>query len=280
MKTNGAKSMLFFAITILSAVLFTACMENAGIQEEEKPVSASVVPVEAVEVTLAPTAAPTPTLAPAPEPTPTPTQEPTPEPTPSPEPTAYRSAAYPLTSPSLRTHEGGRYPEEDKLNDDPEKFIAVVDLTNQAVMVYEKDAFDHYSVLVREMICSSGIEETAKSPRGIFTMGTDKKRFAYFTSFDCYAQYWSQIEGRIYFHSVPYSERDDRYLMEEEFWKLGTPASHGCIRLMPDDAQWIYLYLCPGTTVIITDDVPPSETLRERLLPKSTPEPDCYMINP
>lgn len=277
MRDCRARWTLFAVIPIISLALFASCMGNSG-----TPGAPSAEPVALIEVTLTPTpeAAPTPPPTEEPTPSPSPTLEPTPEPTPIPEPTAYRSADYPLTPKSLRPHEDGRYPEEEKLNDDPEKFIAVVDLTNQVVMIYERDAYGNYSVLVREMICSSGIEETDRSPRGTFTMGEDKKRFAYFTSFDCYAQYWSQIRGRIYFHSIPYSQRDDRYLMEEEFWKLGAPASHGCIRLLADDAQWIYLYLCPGTTVVITDELPQSEALRQRLLPKSTPVPDCYMINP
>ena len=225
-------------------------------------------PVETVEIQP-------PTPAPA---TPTPVPTPTPTPEPTPEPTAYRSEDYPLAAKSLRTHEGGRYAEEAKLNDDPALFKAVVDLTNQAVFVYTADENGEYTTLVREMICSSGIEETNRSPRGTFTMGDDYKRFAFFVRFNCYAQYWSQIRGRIYFHSVPYSERDDRYLMGEEFWKLGEPASHGCIRLLPDDAQWVYLYLCPGTTVVITDELERDEELRARLLPKETPTPDCYMI--
>ena len=49
-------------------------------------------------------------------------------------------------------------------------------------------------------------------------------------------------------------------------------------RLLPDDAQWVYLYLCPGTTVVITDELERDEELRARLLPKETPTPDCYMI--
>ena len=77
---------------------------------------------------------------------------------------------------------------------------------------------------------------------------------------------------------MPYSERDDRYLIEEEFWLLGQPASHGCIRLLPDDAQWVYLYLCPGSTVTITDELPADPALVARLLPKETPTPDCYEI--
>ena len=234
-------------------------------------------PPNPVDVTAMPDpTTPAPTPSPTPEPTPTPTPSPTPSPTP--EPTAYQSAAYPLTPKSLRTYEGGRYPEETPLNEDPEKFYAVVDLTNQVVFIYEKDAAGEYTVLVRAMICSSGIEEGSPSPRGTFQMGEDYKRFAFFVNFGCYAQYWSQIRGRIYFHSVPYSERDDRYLIEEEFWLLGQPASHGCIRLLPDDAQWIYLYLCPGSTVTITDELPADPALVARLLPKETPTPDCYEI--
>lgn len=258
-----------FVPVCLTAALCAGCTLSP--QSTPAPAPVDVTPVPAA-------ATPALTPSPTPEPTPSPTPVPTPSPTPTPEPTAYQSAEYPLTPKSLRTREGGRYPEEERLNEDPEKFRAVVDLTNQAVCVYEKDEAGEYTVLVREMICSSGIEETNRSPCGTFQMGEDYKRFAFFVNFNCYAQYWSQIRGRIYFHSVPYSERDDRYLIEEEFWLLGQPASHGCIRLLPDDAQWIYLYLCPGSTVTITDELPANPELVARLLPKETPAPDCYEI--
>lgn len=272
MKLLRARIVLYAALPLLALalpVLLVSCMYRANMPD---------TPHIDVEVTLPFTPEPTPEVTPVVAPVMTIAPTPTATPEPTPEPTAYRSAAYPLPPKSLRTREGGRYPEEEKLNGDPDQFKAVVDLVNQAVMIYERDAQGEYSVLVREMICSSGIEATNRSPRGTFKMGEDKKRFAYFTSFYCYAQYWSQIRNRIYFHSVPYSERDDRFLMEEEFWKLGAPASHGCIRLMPDDAQWVYLYLCPGTTVVITDEFPQDAALRERLLPKATPAPDCYEI--
>jgi lipoprotein-anchoring transpeptidase ErfK/SrfK len=267
------KKLKVYKYTLLLCIPLALLLSACGVIDDDKNVETVVI--------QAPTAKPTesmPTPSPTPEPTPTPTPEPTPTPSPTPEPTAYQSEEYPLAAKSLRTHEGGRYAEEEKLNDDPTLFRAVVDLTNQVVFVYKADENGKYTVLVREMICSSGIEETNRSPRGTFTMGEDYKRFAYFVNFGCYAQYWSQIRGSIYFHSVPYSERDDRYLMEEEFWKLGEPASHGCIRLLPDDAHWIYLYLCPGSTVIITDEYERDEELRARLLPKETPTPDCYMI--
>ena len=167
---------------LLLAACLTALCAGCSFSPQGTP------PTEPVDVTAMPDpTTPAPTPSPTPEPTPTPTPSPTPSPTP--EPTAYQSAAYPLTPKSLRTYEGGRYPEETPLNEDPEKFYAVVDLTNQVVFIYEKDAAGEYTVLVREMICSSGIEEGSPSPRGTFQMGEDYKRFAFFVNFGCYAQY-------------------------------------------------------------------------------------------
>ena len=188
----------------------------------------------------------------------------------------YQDPNYPLTPKSLRPEGSTRFPEEKRLNHDPKLFWAEVDLVNQVVKIYKQDAEGEYTVLVREMICSSGVEPTNRSPRGTFKMGKDYKRFAHFVNFGCYGQYWSQIRGSIYFHSITYSERDDRYLNEEDFHMLGQPASHGCIRLLPDDAQWVYLYLCPGTRVTITDEKEKDPALTERLKPTELPVPDCF----
>lgn len=187
----------------------------------------------------------------------------------------YQSAKYPLPAKSLRKQGHTRYPEEKKLNTDPEKFKAVVDITNQVVKIYERDASGRYCVLVREMICSTG-KEGFTTQAGVFQMADDYKRFAHFIHYGCYGQYWSLIHDNIYFHSLTYSKRDDRYLNEEDFYLLGSVASHGCVRLLPDDAHWVYLYLCTGSTVEITNDLPRDEALRARLTPTELPEPDCY----
>gem|GEM_PF-327640 len=190
---------------------------------------------------------------------------------------AYKSPLYPLTPKSQRTVSGGMYPEEPRLNNDPDKFKCIVDLTNQCVFVYERDGSGAYTVLVREMTASCGTKQNP-TPVGTFNMQNDYKRFGYFVRFYCYAQYWSQVVGKIYFHSIPYLERDSRYLDVEGFYMLGSPASHGCIRLLPDDAQWVYLYLCPGTVVQITDKFPRDEALRARLNLITLPTPDGYEI--
>lgn len=234
------------------------------------------IPMEQASV---PTFAPT-TFAPAP------TAEPTPPPERTAEPTAvpvlegpYQSADYPLTPKSRRRQAGGMYPEESRLNNDPEKFRCVVDLKNQCVFIYEKDESGQYNKLVREMIASCGTAQNP-TPVGTFKMQNDYKRFGYFVRFYCYAQYWSLVVNKIYFHSIPYLERDSRCLDVEGFYQLGSPASHGCIRLLPDDAHWVYLYLCPGTTVQITNSLPYDKELRARLLLIELPVPDAYEIEP
>ncbi|MBO6062328.1 MAG: L,D-transpeptidase, partial [Clostridia bacterium] len=137
----------------------------------------------------------------------------------------------------------------------------------------------NYTVLVREMIASCGTSDHP-TPIGTYRMQNDYKRFGYFVRFDCYAQYWSLIVGKIYFHSIPYLQRDSRYLDVEGFYKLGSPASHGCVRLLPDDAHWVYLYLCPGTVVQITNSRAYDKALRARLLLIELPVPDAYEIAP
>ena len=250
--------------------------------EKNREAEAVVTEGPTAAPTAVPTAEPTPepTKAPTPEPTPTPTEAPTPEPEPTEVPKlrgAYQSDKYPLTEKSRRTVAGGMYPEEQRLNNDPDKFRCVVDLTNQCVFIYEKDKNGGYTVLVREMIASCGTAQNP-TPTGVFHMQNDYKRFGYFVRFYCYAQYWSLVVGKIYFHSIPYLERDSRSLDVEGFYQLGSPASHGCIRLLPDDAHWVYLYLCPGTTVEITRSRPYDKELRARLLLIELPVPDAYEI--
>ncbi|NLN87671.1 MAG: L,D-transpeptidase, partial [Syntrophomonadaceae bacterium] len=40
-------------------------------------------------------------------------------------------------------------------------------------------------------------------------------------------------------------------VIDVEAAKLGTPASHGCVRLATEDAQWLYRNIPTGTPVSI-----------------------------
>ena len=47
-------------------------------------------------------------------------------------------------------------------------------------------------------------------------------------------------QGGIYFHSVAGSAPNHYSISAVEYNKLGSPASHGCIRLTVRDAKWIW----------------------------------------
>lgn len=114
------------------------------------------------------------------------------------------------------------------------------------VMIYSlKDG--EYSQLEKVFTCSTG----TATPVGTFTT-TDKYTWrALFGG--VYGQYATRITGSILFHSVPYTAQRKDTLEYDEYNKLGTEASLGCIRLRVIDAKWIYDNCPSGTTVTIYD---------------------------
>ena len=76
-------------------------------------------------------------------------------------------------------------------------------------------------------------------------------RFGLFQQEKLYGQYWSEINKRIYFHTILYTKKNASTYMAETYNRLGHPDSHGCIRLTAPDARWIYYNIAPGTTVVI-----------------------------
>jgi lipoprotein-anchoring transpeptidase ErfK/SrfK len=177
---------------------------------------------------------------------------------------------YPLAARSVAVKAGSdwKYDEEKKLNTDAKKFYIVVDVVNQVTTIYEKGKSGNYDAAVRQMICSTGAKKT-QTPLGTFSMGSTRKRFGYFTKFKCYAQYWTHVGGGIYFHSITYSRRNERYPIKTAIANLGKAVSHGCIRLTPDDAHWMYLYIPAKTKILITDNIPRNKELTKLLLAKA-----------
>ena len=173
---------------------------------------------------------------------------------------------YPLAARSVAVKAGSdwKYDEEQKLNTDSKKFYIVVDVVNQVTTIYEKGKSGNYDVPVRQMICTTGARSTP-TPLGTFSMAKTRKRFGYFTEFKCYAQYWTQVGGGIYFHSTLYSRRHEIYKTKTSISNLGKAVSHGCIRLTPNDAHWLYLYIPAKTKILITDDIPRNKELTKQL---------------
>ena len=122
-----------------------------------------------------------------------------------------------------------------------------VSLSAQTVSVYQLNDGGYKRVQV--FTCSTGLNDS--TPRGIFTDGFPVSRWHYFKKFDCWAQYSFDIEGDIMFHSVIYSSKNEKSLRTSSVHALGSPASHGCIRLSVEDAKWLYENCRRGSLVII-----------------------------
>ena len=122
-------------------------------------------------------------------------------------------------------------------------YSITVNLTDNIVTVYEKDASGHYTVPVKAFLCSGG----KSTPEGTFRTTAKYEWRPLFG--DVWGQYATRITGHYLFHSVPYFEKDNSTLEYEEYNKLGTTASAGCIRLTVADSKWIYDNCPVGTTV-------------------------------
>ena len=97
----------------------------------------------------------------------------------------------------------------------------------------------------KAFVCSVGYA----TPTGAFSLG-EKLRW-HLLDGPSYGQYCTRITGSILFHSVWYysqNKADQSYI---QYNKLGTTASHGCVRLTVADAKWIYDNCPSGTKVTI-----------------------------
>ena len=148
-----------------------------------------------------------------------------------------------------------------------------VDITNQIVTVYRAEDMRE-SGIVRQMICSTGENEC--TPVGRFTLNqrnsAERTEWYAIPTYDCYVQYVTRIIGGYLFHSLPYAEEDESTLDTEAAALLGTPASHGCIRLRPEDAEWIARNCPNGTPCHIYHSWELDEGLRGLLLVQSYAE--------
>ena len=124
-------------------------------------------------------------------------------------------------------------------------YYITVNLTDNIVTVYEKDETGNYTVPIKAFYCSGG----ESTPEGTFQTIEKYEWRALFG--DVWGQYATRITGHYLFHSVPYLEKDKTTLEYDEYNKLGSTASAGCIRLCVKDVKWIYDNCPEGTTVVI-----------------------------
>lgn len=125
-----------------------------------------------------------------------------------------------------------------------------VDIDSQRVYVLGWDG-SGYSKEVKKFKCSTGMEGY-DTPVGTYQSG-GKVTFGewyYFQQYNSYAKYAYRIVGGILFHSVLYNAQK-KGPTNSSVRALGHKASHGCIRLAEENAQWIFENCPEGTTVVI-----------------------------
>jgi len=165
----------------------------------------------------------------------------------------------------------------------PVPFAITVDVQNQVTTVYGRDENGEYTVVVRQMLCSTGLKATP-SDVGDWVLNGRKATWCTFPKWgNSYARYWTRINSSIAFHSVLYTAVSNTALKVVSYKKLGQRASHGCIRLTVADAKWIYDNVGAGTVVSIVEGLPSQPELRDALklpplntksmTPAKTPEP-------
>lgn len=127
-------------------------------------------------------------------------------------------------------------------------YLLAVNRAASTVTVYALDAENRYTVPYMAMVCSGGSD----TPLGFFAtpVNYDWRLLAG----PSYGQYATRIWDAYLFHTVPYYSQHKDDVEYDEFNKLGTPASLGCIRLAVADVKWIYDNCPIGTRVVIYDD--------------------------
>lgn len=117
-----------------------------------------------------------------------------------------------------------------------------VSIAKQNVTVYDAN-----NRVVESFICSTGLPGS-DTPKGTYKI--QQRGYSFFSNtYQEGAYYWTQFSGDFLFHSVPFDKNKD--FIAAEAAKLGTEASHGCVRLSLENAKWIYDNIPKGTKVVI-----------------------------
>lgn len=125
-----------------------------------------------------------------------------------------------------------------------------ISLDEQRVYAWEWDG-SGYNKEVKKFKCSTGMAGY-DTPVGTYQSGgkVTSGQWYYFTDYNCYAKYAYRIVGGILFHSVLYNS-NKKGPTSSSVRALGRKASHGCVRLAEENAQWIFENCPEGTTVVI-----------------------------
>lgn len=120
------------------------------------------------------------------------------------------------------------------------------------VTVYGIDAQGEYTIPVKAFACSCG-REGEETITGENYKLSDQYVWRLMVD-HTYGHYAYRINEGYLFHSVPYLSSSNDTLETEEYNKLGSFASLGCVRMCVRDVLWVYENCPVGTKVDIYDD--------------------------
>ena len=128
-------------------------------------------------------------------------------------------------------------------------YAILVNKAAQIVTVHTLDESGQYTIVVRQMLCSTGYTRK-RTPEGLYTLKAERYPIAGMVD-GTKARYAIRMTGSYLFHSVPYRNNNPDSMYGEKYNALGTMSSLGCIRLALADIHWIYENCPAGTPVEI-----------------------------
>lgn len=190
------------------------------------------------------------------------------------------STSAPIATPAPVAESAEQEDDEDKLPGSTEgvyisdwytynmPYVIKVDRINQVVTILSESSSGNYDVIEKQFICSTGTRKNP-TPEGEFTLSdASRKTWRYFKTYKTYVRYAVHIEGNYFFHSLLYSKPDVSTMSRTSYRKLGSPASHGCIRMLDDDVKWMFENCLAGTRVFVMDCEKDSALNKSLLPPK------------
>ncbi len=127
-------------------------------------------------------------------------------------------------------------------------YIIKINKLANCLTVYAKDGDNGYIIPVKSMLTSVG----DATPIGTFK-SPERYRWRYMLS-GVYTQYATRITGNYLIHSILYEEQDPTSLLAQTYNELGVARSDGCVRLVTEDAKWIYENCQANVPITIYED--------------------------
>lgn len=131
---------------------------------------------------------------------------------------------------------------------DPARRFIVIDPNTQKLVVWDAAA----ETPLRELPVSTGDESRGyRTPPWYGLVGKYEGTFQAFGVYADEGWYLFEDHGSILIHGAPYKLVDGRKVYEDMDALGAYPASHGCIRLMPEDATWLTEWNPQGVPLVI-----------------------------